>query len=348
MKKGLNFTRKQLYDLYHSQRLSLNEIAKKYKCNGTNILYWLRKFNIKRRPVCSNKVKIPKEVLKELYWDKNLSSTEIGEKFGINGRTVRKKLEKFRIPRKTVSEALTKKFKKDFSGDLTEKAYFLGLRAGDFHAKRIRKCVRIQTTTTHKAQIELLKDAFEKYSEIRTYLSKNKKRADEWFIYADLYPSFEFLLDKPEKIPVWILDNEEYFYSFLAAYMDCEGMWRIFKSHENSVRFIFRISTGDLNILQDIKKKLESLNLHPRFYLRNKRGDAAPYGNFNFDIHELVLYPKLEVLFLINKLISFSKHSEKIRKMSLILNSTNLWEEMEPKWNKLIKEIKKEILKNQR
>ena len=160
MKKGLKFSEEQLKHLYHKQKLSLSEIGKIYDCNGTNIFYWLKKFNIKRRPLDYRSVNIPREVLEDLYWKKNISSTEIGKKFGINGRTIRKKLKKLGIPRKTLSQAGTKKFKAPFSGDLAEKAYFLGLRAGDFYAKRIKKCIRIQTTTTHQAQIDLLKDSF--------------------------------------------------------------------------------------------------------------------------------------------------------------------------------------------
>lgn len=348
MKKGLKFTREQLNDLYHKQKLSLTKIGEIYNCCDTNILYWLKKFEIERRPAYFKKVNIRKEVLEDLYWNRNLSSTEIGKKFGINGRTVRKKLKKLGIPRKTLSQAGTKKFKAPFSGDLAEKAYFLGLRAGDFYAKRIKKCIRIQTTTTHQAQVDLLEDSFKKYGELRTYLSKNKKRADEWFIYVDLQPSFEFLLNKPTKIPEWILSNDVYFYNFLAAYMDCEGMWKIFRSHRNSARFLFRIVSGDLEILKNIKRKIENNGFHPRFYLRHKRGHVAPYGKFNLNMYDLIIYQKKDVLLLVDKLMSISKHSEKIRKMNLILESKNkTWKETEPSWINLTEEIKKEILKNQ-
>ena len=142
-----------------------------------------------------------------------MSSLEIAEKLGnINARTIRKKLKKFGIPTRSLSEALTKKLKRPFLNNLNEKAYFLGLRAGDFYAKWIRKSIRVQTTTTHLAQIGLLKNAFKNYGETRVYLMKNKSSeggwsGNEWFAYVDLHPSFQFLLKKPNKIADWILKD---------------------------------------------------------------------------------------------------------------------------------------------
>ena len=330
--------------------MSLNGIADRFCCNDTNILYWLKKYGIERRPAYRKKIHIPKETLERLYWKENLTTTEIAKRFGIrHGRNVLKKIKRYGIPSKTVSQALTKKFKREFSGDLKEKAYFLGLRTGDFYVKQIKKCVRIQTTTTHLAQIELLERAFKIYGEHRVYYSRSASREDEWFIYTDLHSSFDFLLKKPQEIPKWILDNDEYFYSFLSAYMDCEGYWRVVRSHENSVRFIFGIQTGDKIILERIKEKLLSCDHAPRFYLSKRKGRInGSFGISNIDIYSLMLYRKREVISLVNKLLHLSMHSEKIRKMEFILENRNKnWNQIIPGWNKLREEIKSELLKNQ-
>lgn len=350
MNKGLKFTKSQLRNLYWDKKLSSLQIGKQFHCNGSNILYWLKKLKIKRRlPYWKNKVDIPKRVLKDLYLNKRMSSLEIAEKLGsVNARTIRKKLKKFGIPTRSLSEAGTRKFKKPFSNDLNEKAYFLGLRAGDFYAKWARKSIRVQTTTTHLAQINLLENAFKNYGEICTYLTKNKSREDEWFIYVDLHPSFRFLLKKPNKVPDWILKDKKYFFQFLAAYMDCEGSWRIQKSHQKHIRFMFKITTGDLKILRQIKKKLETFDYHPYLYLKSKKGVKTSYGAYDQDMFDLTINRKKEIVSLINKLLPLSKHSEKIRKMNFILESRNKkWSEIQENWTKLKGEIKKELLKNQ-
>ncbi|MCK4635048.1 MAG: hypothetical protein KAT37_04190 [Candidatus Aenigmarchaeota archaeon] len=347
MKGKLKFTKDMLYKLYWKDGLSLNEIAKKFNCNNVSVLYWMKKFEIKRRSAYFKKVHIPKEVLKKLYWDKNLSSIKIAKRFNVNDRTIRKKLKKFGIKTRPLSESLTKKFKAPFSRNLEERAYFLGLRAGDFYVKEIRKCVRIQTTTTHKAQIDLLKDSFKNYGEIRKYLSKSVKRSDEWFIYVDLHSSFNFLLNKPESISKQILENDNCFYNFLTAYMDCEGSWKVLENHKNSVRFIFKIRTGDMKILQQIKRRLEKENLYPRLYLDKRKGTITPYGRYNKDIYDLTLYQKEDLIFLIKRLLPLSRHSEKIRKMNFILKNKNKnWNEIEHEWKNLRKEIERELLKN--
>ena len=351
MKKGLKFTKKQLENLYWNKKLSLSQIGKQFHCHNTNILYWLKKFEIKRRPAYRKKIEIPKAVLENLYWNKNLPTREIAKMFGIkHGRTVLKKLNKFEIPTKTLSQAMTKKFKKPFSNDLGERAYFLGLRAGDFYAKCPHKSIRVQTTTTHLAQLNLLKNAFRNYGETCLYLTKNKSREDEWFVYMDLDSSFSFLLTKPNKIPDWILKNNKYFFQFLAAYMDCEGTWKVQKSHQKHIRFMFKIKTGDLKILQQIKEKLEILGYHLYLYLERKKGTKtkSSYGIYNQNIYDLSINRKEEIISLINKLLPLSKHSEKIRKMEFILkNKEKKWKEIEKKWTKLRDKIKRELLKNQ-
>jgi hypothetical protein len=295
------------------------------------------------------KMNISKETLTDLYLNKKMSSREIAEKLGnINARTIRKKLNKFGIQTRSVSEALTRKFKKPFDNNLDKKAYFLGLRAGDFHARWARKSVRIQTTTTHLAQIDLLKNAFADYGELRTYLIKNKIRESEWFIYVDLHPSFNFLIPKPKKMHGWLLKNKKYFFQFLAAYMDCEGSWKVLKSHQKHTRFIFKLRTGDSEILKQTKKMLKKFDYHPCLYLDRKKGSKTNYGAYNQNMFDLTINRKDEIISLVNKLLPLSKHSEKIRKMNFILqNRHKKWVELQEEWVQLRADIKTELLKNQ-
>ena len=347
MKLGSKLTKEYLEKLYVQEQLSLNQIGTKVGCRNTNVLYWLRKFGIKRRPAYRKKIEIPKQVLEELYWKRNLSTTEIAKKFGIkNDRTIRKKLEKYGILRKTVSQALTKKFKGPFSENAVEKAYLLGLRAGDFHARFARRSIRIQTTTTHKAQIELMKNAFERYGEIRKVIMKNRD-ALEWFVYVDLLPSFEFLLKKPTRLPPWIFDDVEAFYAFFAAYVDCEGNWNITRNHDK-LRAVLRIRSADLEILRNFKMKLESQKLFAAMRLDRKQGTLSPYGASANDIYELTLNRKSDVRFIIKRMLPLSKHSEKIRKMEFVLqNMGRDWSHVEAGREKIRHDIRSELLKNQ-
>ena len=206
--------------------------------------------------------------------------------------------------------------------------------------------MRIQTTTTHLAQIELLKKSVEEYGETKKYYYESKYRCPEWFIYVDLHHSFDFLIKKLEKIPDWILENDGYFYNFLAAYTDCEVHWNMNKSHEKHFRYVFRLRTGDKKMLEQIKDRLESEGIFSLFTLIKMKEGKTAFPKFNLDMYELTINRKKDTIYLINRLLKFSKHSEKIRKMNFILENRNkTWSKVKPLLEKLRKEIKKEILK---
>jgi DNA-binding CsgD family transcriptional regulator len=340
-KKPINISKEQLEDLYITQRLSTLKISKILKISSATVSRKLKKFGIPTRKI-EPKYKITKEELEELYINKKLSSLKIAKILNMPDRRVRKKLEKFGIPRRTLSEAGTRYQKTPFSGDLKEKAYMLGLRAGDFYAQKIRKLIRFQTSTTHQAQIDLVKEVFGKYSHVSTY-GQNGKWGRECFVYCDLHGSFDFLLEKPRRIPDWILSNNEFFYSFLAGYMDCEGSWTILKNDKNNVRFIFSLDSEDKSILEQIKEKLISFGVVVHVYLEAKKGEIVNGQRYNEDYYSLMIYQKSSILNLIEKLLPLSHHREKILKMKFIFrNKNSLWSEIESKLQKLKEEMKKE------
>lgn len=336
-----------LQDMYLGQKLSISQIASKLSCSGTTVLRRLQKYNIQRRPAYPKKIDVPKDVLADLYWNKKMKPREIAKLYGIkNERTIRKKMEKFGIVRRTLSEAMTTKLKLPFTGDLVEKAYLLGLRTGDFHAKWMKLCIRVQTSTTHPALYELLRRSFGKYGEPRKYLYKNAQHGPEWFIYVDLNSSFDFLVNKPDYIPEWILNDNDSFFAFLTAYSDCESYWNITNSHNKYLRSSFNISTCDKHILEDIKNKLFSLGYFPLIYLKGEQGTNRGYGKYNYDLYNITLNRKTEVTQIIAQLIRFSKHDEKIDKMHFILNyQDSLLSECSSAWLTIKRKINEEKLR---
>lgn len=291
----------------------------------------------------TKEIPVPKEALIDLYWNKNTKPREIAMLFGIkNERTVRKKMEKYGIRRKSLSEANTINKKFSFSENHLEKAYLLGLRAGDFHAKWMRHTIRVQTSTTHPALFDVLCNSFENYGKPSRYLY-NGPHGLEWFIYADLNSSFEFLINKPNEIPDWIIADNQLFFAFLAAYSDCEGNWHLTKSHEIHTRFTFRLRTSDKKILENIKSKLESLGYSPNLNIERAKGTISGYGVYSNDFYSLIIGKKEEVIRLIQNLLPHSKHNERITKMNYILtNKYKNFANFIIGWDNLVSELKKE------
>ncbi len=288
---------------------------------------------------------ISKDILEDLYLKKRLSSYAIAKKFGIkHDRTIRKWLEKCNIPRRTISEAMIKYSKTSFNGNLNLKAYMLGLRAGDFHARRIHKVVRVQTTTTHPAQVEMMEKVFGTFSHVGIHEFFNKSfNLKQWFIYCDLNESFSFIIEKPNHIPDWILSDNKLFFNFVAGYSDSEGSWKILKSHDNGIRFVFQLSSQDKKVLGQIVRKLRQLGYKTNIYLDVKAGIKKN----NLDMYRVMIYQTKNILDLITILLPLSRHQEKVDMMHLIMNSVDKkWEDIEMEIRLLKKRIKNSRIQN--
>lgn len=304
----------------------------------------MKKHGIPRRKNHQTSTVIDPVLLNNLYWNGGMSSTELGELFGVNGRTIRKKLRRHGIKRKTVSQARTTKKKKRWDGSRQEKAYLLGLRTGDFHAKKMGNSVRVQTSTTHPALKKLLRNAFRKWGEYREYYSTDHRRCDEWFIYVDLHESFEWLIEKPKRIPDWIFFDDICFYEYLAAYADCEAAVCAMKSRAY-VRLTFSIKSGDHQVLQDLQEKLRLLGYTTHLYNGARVGDETTYGPFNINTYELKIYQQADLIRLYMNLLPLSFHSEKVDKYWFSLQyQGGLWKDVQEKWNRIIEGIKENVL----
>jgi len=340
-----------LRKLYWNDKLSIHKIAKNFKVTPNAVRYYMIKNNIQRRKaknVQKENCGISEEVLKELYLKKKLTLDKICKALNVKSRsTIIYKLIKYNIPLRTMSEARTKYLRKPFCGDPKEKAYMFGLRAGDITVRRDFHRILVSCSTTHPAQIGMIRKTFGKYSHIGTYIHKDKRNINEWHVYCGLHKSFDFLVEKANTIPNWILENNEYFFAFLAGYIDCEGSFDIWKSGKNSIAFSFRVATNDKTILDQTKNKLSDKGFNPRLYLFARRGDNATYGTYTKDVYALKLLRKNEIVRLVEILLSSSRHNEKISRMMLMLEikDAKKWSEVEDSVLKLRKRIKEKRLK---
>ena len=116
-----------LKDMYWNKGMSAVEVAEKFGCTESNILYLFKKYNIPRRSLREAKrlsykkavergeVKslITKEELIDLYQKQEMSRREIALRKGLTEKMVRYWLEKYGIPRRSRYEALKLKYEKE-------------------------------------------------------------------------------------------------------------------------------------------------------------------------------------------------------------------------------------------
>ncbi len=273
---------------------------------------------------------VSRELLEELYIKKKLSTRQISKIIGLSQKSVLKYLREFEVPVRTSANALIKYSRQSFSGDLCEKAYLLGLRTGDIHTRRHAQSIVAETTSPIRAQEKMFTDCFEKYGKVVSYEKKGGMTERTRRIYCALNGSFEFLLEKPQSIPGWILKDDGLFYSFLAGYADSEGSWIItgHKKYNGLYKDLFlSIATCDKAILEQINKKLKELGFKSHLYLVRKKGQ---YGNriCNFDLHSVRITRVKDVMNIAKILLPLSKHDNKKNKMQEMI-------ELEPTFKRL-------------
>lgn len=290
-------------------------------------------------------ISINKNRLQELYSEKCMSINQIAKLYGVTYETIRHRMIKFGIPRRTKSEAMIKHPKRDFSGKKEEMAYMLGLRTGDVYACRHYNHIRVTTTTTRPSFVDMMRLTFGGYAHVGTHKRFNRNHY-EWVVYADLTKSFEFLLEKPKQIPADIMVNDKLFFYFLAAYFDCEGSLVITKSNDNDVRFMFRVGGYEKTILEQLKTKLESLGLSPLLYLDRQKGFRTTFGRTREDFYVLKIYKKAAIIKLVKRLLPLSRHNEKITKIRFALElGDKKWREIKDSIFRVRADIKASSIK---
>jgi len=108
--------KEMLYDLYWNKGMSRRQIAKKLGVSKTVIENRMEKYNIPTRSReegfrlrmsrDQKHLLASKATLQELYWDKKMSTVEIGKKLGVSPYTVWQWLKKYNIPTRSMDEGL--------------------------------------------------------------------------------------------------------------------------------------------------------------------------------------------------------------------------------------------------
>lgn len=259
-----NFSKNELERLYLIDLLSTYSIARKLNCDPKTVYRYLKKHDIPTRP--RKVVPIDVQRLEELY-SSGQSMATLGKEHGICAAAVHRKIHAAKIIPRTQWESNVKYKRTNFSGDNQDKSYLIGFRIGDLNV--ITKhdptsSIIVKSGTTKKAQLDLMSKIFSKYGHI--WITGPHKH-DEYQFQTNLNRSFEFLLPKHKQIPVWIINNSDNFWSFLAGYTDAEGNIGIY-----AARAKFRLRSYDKKILFQIHKALKKAGIQSLFKLEKKAG----------------------------------------------------------------------------
>lgn len=328
LQKKFKIEKRKLKTLYYTQKLSISSIAKIYGCSYVTIWERMKEFGIKPRSLSEamkivmekRKIQISEDELRKLYLDRKLSTLKIAKLYGTHHSVILRKMAEFGIKSRENTEANLLYPKYNFSGNLIEKAYLLGFCSGDLYIGKTNKngkTIRIEGTSTRSEQIGLIKKLFSKYGHIHQYKAKGFRGDNFQRIYCLVNETFNFLLEKKKLISQRILDNEKYFFSFLAGYVDAEGCIKIYGNKNCVKQAQFSLASYDKEILGQIRQKLISSKgikcsplriASPKGY--RTKAKPLPYRQ---DYYGFGVYRKKSLLQLFNIIQRYIRHPKRLQ-----------------------------------
>jgi DNA mismatch endonuclease, patch repair protein len=109
--RKIEISKKELEDLYIRNKMTICQIGERSGCSGVTILNRLREYNIPIRgkgELAKEKyrIEISKDRIRDLYIERKMPISEIKKIFHCNAATLRKRLERYGIHIRNISEAL--------------------------------------------------------------------------------------------------------------------------------------------------------------------------------------------------------------------------------------------------
>ena len=319
----IHISKTDLENFYLRQRLPANRIAQVYECTDVTVFNKMQRYGIPSRTTSEAMrldrwVNIQKDKLRDYYFSQKLSVHKLAKIYNCSPKTISNRLKHYGFKARPFGRTFVihhKYPKKDFSGNLIEKAYLIGFRLGDLYIYKPNKggeTVMATCGSAKSCQIKLIKNLFKDYGHI--WIGKPDLKRNGWRkIECSLNPSFNFLLKKEDKIERWILRNKKYFLAFLAGYIDAEGSFGVYYDRPQ-----FHIATNDKNILVQIHQKLEKLGIScPKVRVKK-----FLYGDKMVTNHrELKTYRIKSLLKLYSLVYSHLKHEKRKRDSKKVKSS---------------------------
>jgi len=263
-------------------------------------------------------IKVDKNKLEELYVNQRLDGRHISKILGVSPWTIWNRLKIYGLPvRRQIPHP-----KFSFSGNLEEKAYILGFRTGDLYAiRKSPNCIKVESSSSQPVFLKTFGKIFSKYGILKVYERHGNITEKTFKILCYLDSSFEFLINKLDKIPQWIIESDKHFFAFLAGYIDAEGSW-IIANHRvkkwNYKDSIFSLGSCNKAILEQIHQKLKELGFNSHLYLTRKKGTKTQIGKYNSDFYRIRIYGK-NVEKLAKIILPIGLHEDKQKDMSNII-----------------------------
>ncbi len=248
---------------------------------------------------------------------------------------------------KGIREKRRKYERRPFDGTDEDRAYLLGLRHGDLSVSRPWKgVVRVSTSTTHPAMVELFRSLFEGYGHVYQY-ARYKKDTEtfEWNVQVNLDDSFAFLLKSFSEAKSWIEESESRTLSYLSGFLDAEGSILVTHSVRGRIVIFVDYFNEDWSLLVWIADRASELGLGTSLRINKPigRGKTGFHLNHNYEYWQLSIFSTFGILDFIRKLKL--RHPEKLARREIALSTAGvvLYETVAEKVRSFRANLKEEV-----
>jgi hypothetical protein len=155
-------------------------------------------------------------------------------------------------------KAVTRFQKTPFDGSEEDRAYLLGLTRGDLNVAPHGRAIRVKTSSTHPAMIDLVRSLFTPYGPVRIYPHHSRLVGYEWTIETELDQTFRFLLDEKLRAP-GTDQSGAVCLAYLAGLFDAEGSLSIAGTFTPQLS----IANADEDMLHWVECFLEKMGFTP-------------------------------------------------------------------------------------
>jgi hypothetical protein len=174
------------------------------------------------------------------------------------------------------------------------------------------RTIHVRSGTTKTAQQELIVRLFQPYGHVHTRLGTH----GETQIECHLDMSFEFLMDKRDRVPKWVMEADACFWAYLAGYMDAEAHIGLRRTKYGRAAVV-EIGSCDVGILRGLWRGLNARGVQcPQIRLKTLAGTPIGQGyRTNRDFYRLFISRKASLDKLFRSVDSYLKHADRRKRM---------------------------------
>jgi hypothetical protein len=232
------------------------------------------------------------------------SCLSIGKQRGVTGQTVARHLRSWGVTMRTHAEALQPRGRVPCPQSRELRAYLLGFVWGDLAVQPPQGSgvtVGLTGSTTHRAQIDLIRAAFEPFGSVHASVSGRVHS-----LRVSLDDSFRFLLAKYEgTMPPWI-KGAPVEAAFAAGYIDAEGSFGVYDG-----RARFKLDSCDQEVHEWFHSWLDRIGVPFVGKVIERSGLRSNGLRLNRDLHRINVNDALGLARMVATIEPFARHERR-------------------------------------